>query len=393
MTVTFTTAHPDAPQPSVDAVSRTELAASWADFSNYGDYKVEYREAGGAWQDATTVGHETTAADIAGLEEHTEYEVRLRSTTEHGSGAWSPAGTAITPTDLAMPASTVSLSTPEPDVEPTSPAPVEAPTSTVSLSSPTPDLGYEAWSIDGTPVPGLTSETRTWQDLELAFRAPAARRNNDLRPLDSRAGSVDVITDSNGEFRSMDRAGGANTYGLVPPISRDPPRTPRDYRVDDYSDEMLDQRGADFRVSLTLVADESRTDSNGLAESRSDGEWLFELPRATVATARVGQAVATGSKDGEATKSVELVLDAGQTEAVESSLTALEAVTVHEVPDGENFAVDESPGSLSTVSVTAPAGGDDILPSGEYAAVEWESEWRSEDSYLVSLELVETAQN
>lgn len=263
--------------------------------------------------------------------------------------------------------------------------------STAEMLSPAAEVGWTTWAIDGLPVSKLTDETRSWQELTLSFRADVSTRDNQLKPLDSHSGSVDTVVNSDGSFSSFDRAGGSNTYSFEPPINRDPPRLGGDYFVDGYDDQMVDQEGNEYEVSLTLVDDESRSTSSGLSETRSTGEWLFEFDTGSVATSRVSQRVQSGERAGEGTKQIELVLDPEQTRCLKESCTALEAVTVHEVADGPNFAVDESPGDVNTVAVTAPTGADSVLPGGSYAVNEWESEWVSEEFYRVSAELVELA--
>jgi len=265
------------------------------------------------------------------------------------------------------------------------------PASSAALSTPSPLVGSKTWQFDGTPVDTLIAEVRTWQDLELTFRANVDQRNSVFKPLDSHAGSVDIVVDSEGKYHAVDRAGDDNTYTLTPPVTREPPRLGGEFVVDDYSDSMVDQRAQEYQVSLKFTADESRSTSSGLSETRDSGQWLFEFSEGTLATERVSQDVGSGVQTGEASKRIELILDPEQTRCLEESATALEAVTVHEVPDGENFAVDESPGDTNTVTITAPTGADSILPSGTYAVNEWESKWQSDTTYRVTAELVELA--
>ena len=83
--------------PSVSAAGTTDsLDVSWSAPGNAGKpaisgYELQYRTGGGAWA-AWPHGGTGTAATIAGLEEDTAYEARVRASNDEGTGEWSPAG-------------------------------------------------------------------------------------------------------------------------------------------------------------------------------------------------------------------------------------------------------------------------------------------------------------
>lgn len=113
MPVQFTTDLPDAGQPTLNNGVEDEIEVTWSDVINYGEYVVEIRETGGAAWDGTATGYQqATAAEsstsvvFSGLEDGEEYEVRLRTSTEHVAGAWTTPVSIVTifpsPTDLTL---------------------------------------------------------------------------------------------------------------------------------------------------------------------------------------------------------------------------------------------------------------------------------------------------
>lgn len=246
------------------------------------------------------------------------------------------------------------------------------------------------WQIDGSQVPGTIEEVRDWQELKLTWRANLNKVKNVLRDLDTNSGSVEVLVQSDGSFITFDRANGKNTYGLVPPTARSLLRQEGDYVVDDYKEEVVGPNGEMFEVTVKFVSDKSRESTSSISETRGTGEWKFEFSSSTISTSRVKSKISSKTKTGEGTKKIRVVLTEEQAKVIEESATYTESVTVHEVPDGENFAVDESPGDRNTVTVTAPTDGEDVLPSGTYAVTDWETSWTSDDFFTVELEIVKT---
>lgn len=100
---TATTELPDAQQPSLNNGIEDELTASWTDVINYGDYRAQIRETGQSAWDGTATGYAeqvvdeaTTSVTFGGLEDGEAYEVRLRTETEHTTGAWTDLVDAVT---------------------------------------------------------------------------------------------------------------------------------------------------------------------------------------------------------------------------------------------------------------------------------------------------------
>lgn len=94
-TDTAVTELPDAGQPSLGNGVEDEIAVSWTDVIDYGEYRIQVREVGETTWDndaigfvETTVDEATTSTIITDREDGEEYEVRMRTETEHVTGAW-----------------------------------------------------------------------------------------------------------------------------------------------------------------------------------------------------------------------------------------------------------------------------------------------------------------
>lgn len=97
MPATFTTTLPDVGQPTLGNGVEDEIQVSWSDTINYGEYNIQYREtSAAAWLAGPTVSETVTSEPITGLEDGEAYEVRLRTQTEHVTGAWTAPATITT---------------------------------------------------------------------------------------------------------------------------------------------------------------------------------------------------------------------------------------------------------------------------------------------------------
>lgn len=84
-----TTELPDAQQPTLGNGVEDEISVDWTDVINHGEYNIQYRETSSStWLAGPTVDEATTSATITGLEDGEEYDVRIRTQTEHVDGAW-----------------------------------------------------------------------------------------------------------------------------------------------------------------------------------------------------------------------------------------------------------------------------------------------------------------
>ncbi len=95
--VTATTELSDATIDSLDNGIEDEITVNWTDVIDNGSYRVHYKESSAtSWTDWGTVSETATSATITGLEDGEEYDVRLRSETEHVTGDWSPTASIVT---------------------------------------------------------------------------------------------------------------------------------------------------------------------------------------------------------------------------------------------------------------------------------------------------------
>jgi hypothetical protein len=95
-----TTVLPDAQAPTLGNGVEDEVSVSIPDDTNYGDYRVQIRETGQSAWDSSATGYaenivasdSDTSGDVTttftGREDGEEYEVRVRTETEHVTGAW-----------------------------------------------------------------------------------------------------------------------------------------------------------------------------------------------------------------------------------------------------------------------------------------------------------------
>lgn len=113
--VTDTTELPDAQQPTLGNGVEDEVAVGWTDVTDYGEYVIQIRETGTSSWDSNatgfaeaTVSEATTSTTFTGREDGEEYEVRMRTQTEHVTGSWTtpesivtafPGATDLTTTD------------------------------------------------------------------------------------------------------------------------------------------------------------------------------------------------------------------------------------------------------------------------------------------------------
>ncbi len=118
VTVTDVTEKPGKPTaPTVTAASATpaQLSVAWAEPTNTGpaitDYDVHYRTGApvGTWQDASVTGT-TRTTTLTGLTQGTAYEVRVRATSNEGTGPWSDEGDGTTAVNVAPSFSTTTFS-------------------------------------------------------------------------------------------------------------------------------------------------------------------------------------------------------------------------------------------------------------------------------------------
>jgi len=241
--------------------------------------------------------------------------------------------------------------------------------------------GYTTWVIDDTAI-RVTSVRLTPTNLTLEVRAREAEERQLLDTLDDDAGAVDTRERADGTTVGLDRAGGSNTYTVIPPVRLQPPRVSRQWLVDDVSRNRtsVDTRATSSTVSL--VATDTRDRETGYADAADSGKWTFDMAGGTIVTQRVAD-ISQG-----ATTTLTLILTDRQAELFETVAAATAGAVVREVPDGQWFSEDTTPAERQTVEITPPSGATDpAIPQGMYVIEGWESEGDDGGAFRVSVEI------
>jgi hypothetical protein len=250
------------------------------------------------------------------------------------------------------------------------------------------------WWIEGQPIPRQTSETATDRTLTLSWRVTTAKLESVLRPLKPDEGKVDTIGTDTGGYRSVDRAGGDNTYVLDPPDPRVPLRqATTTWHVNRYEETLVSQTTDEWDVEIEFVRARDRTDTaiagealNGQAFpavfdwtfGERNAEWKFTTPNGSLVSNRVSADVLGTGEGGVRRFEVEARLTFAQAHAFETAYARLGGGRVRDIPDAPNVAVDDTEDGAVTVGINSPA--DAAVASGAYVVTDWESE-RITDAY------------
>jgi len=256
---------------------------------------------------------------------------------------------------------------------------LESPTQSFGVNHPTPIIGYTVWVLDNAPIARVTAETATNTTLSLTTRVTSSVLESDLRPLKSDEGKVDVLGTDDGGFVAIDRADGANTFTLIPPVRRQPLRQRDTVHVQRYEESLVSQDVGEWTVDLEVVRDADRADTPSASESPAADEWGFTTQYGTIATGRVDADVVGTGEQAVQRFDVTARLTKQQAHVFEAALARLGAGRVREVPDAANVAVDDSTDDAVTVTVDAPDS-QSTVSDGDYIVTAWESE-RLTDAY------------
>lgn len=240
-----------------------------------------------------------------------------------------------------------------------------------SFTGDTAEQILRAWTLDGAYLGELIGERRTWQAMELTLRADLETLEQATRDLRSHTEQYEVVPVSDGSYYVEDTAGTQNTYSIEAPTGRDDVRYKTTWHADSYEEKAIDQVGDRYQVKTTLVATDNKT-----PQATYDGgaagvgkQWVFEFAEGDVATTRVKHDMAGTGQKGTDGRSLTVSLTPLQVRTLEESVRKLEAVSVTEVPDGQNLVQDNSPEEVNTVNVVPPPGYAmqfDGLSSGQY---------------------------
>jgi hypothetical protein len=339
-------------------------------------------------------------------------ETPAPSATGSGSATLSAPTTlvpAVTPTPQIAgavanaPLTAVSVSAPAPTAGGDGSSQVAPPTTTVAVLTPAPTLGVDAWLVDGEFIGQVTSESRTPRTLTLTTRVQSSVLTSVLRSLKTDEGQVDVLPTDDGGFVAVDRADGANTFSVTPPIRRQDLRQSGDYHVDRYEEDLVSQTVNEFDVELDLIADTNRTDMPSIDQDPLRGaafdltfdqtftdnaEWAFETRYGQIVTNRVdAEFLGTGEGGVERFK-LTARLTFEQARVLEAAVSLLNATRIREIPDATNIAVDDTDNTANTLKIDAP-GGQSVVSDGDYIVTEWESTRLSEAYQSVTMTIAQ----
>lgn len=231
----------------------------------------------------------------------------------------------------------------------------------------------------------------TWQVMTLTVRTKNDTQKSQVRKLDSNSGKYEVKYFSDGTYEAIDTTAEKNTYTLDFPNVYKPPRQRQTISVKSYSETPVGSEGTDIQATIQLILNNSRsTESKSLSnESRSSGEWLFDMNNGKFATKRVTVEPERRGVKGVKKRDVTVLVDSKQTQTFECNASALEAVNIRNVPDGDNVVEDNNSVNRNTIDITKPTGGDDFLDTGTYVVQEWRSGFLNYNFYKIDMTILE----
>lgn len=247
------------------------------------------------------------------------------------------------------------------------------------------------WRVDGVSMGELIAEVKKPRRLELTFRAGVSKKDNVLKPLDENAGKLQVVKNDDGSWQARDRSETGNTYYLTPPGERDPLAHPNKegyYLVADYEQTVVDQKAEQFEVKVAFVPRERIVAAGVVLQNETAGEWYFETDWGDVSTPHVSQRTKAKSKKAVEMRTVEMLLTPVQAEALTQTFYGVAATRVVDVPDGNNYSVDNSRKNYCTIDVTSPNADTGFLPTGTYHVHRWVCEWVSDVRYRFKMNVM-----
>jgi hypothetical protein len=292
---------------------------------------------------------------------------------------------------LTAPSQSLSLNSPQADVTGAGSADLTPSVQSLLVSHPLEAFAFDVWVIDEQPIGTTTSENATHQNLQLTTRVETQDLLDTLRSLKSDEGKVDVLPRDDGGFVAVDRADGGNTYHVLPPAERLPLRREQDVHVERYEESLVSQSVDEWDVELELIKSTNRTDSpsspdtegyrNGavfdasfpMVFARPGLEWVFGTRYGEIQTGRVDADVVGSGEQGVRRFDIVARLTFAQAHVFEAALNRVGGARVRDIPDATNTVVDDTDNDVVTVSVD-PAGGNGVVPTGDYVVSGWESE-------------------
>lgn len=251
-------------------------------------------------------------------------------------------------------------------------------------------IGRENWSINRSRIPGVVNVSSNPRGLEIQVDIKSSLADT-LREMRVGAERVDLVKQSDGSFRAVDRSRGDNQYHIGPAKRDTPPYRDGIYLLKDYDEEQITQQGDTYRITMVFVHPESRESDteNVIQETASGDEWLFEMANGTFATRRVEANKESGTKKQLATQIVTVILEPKQALAIETSASYINGYALREVPESVNQIYDTTEENRQLIYITVPPGDESTLETGEYLVKKWEGERVSKSAFEYQLTLSE----
>lgn len=247
------------------------------------------------------------------------------------------------------------------------------------------------WQINGIEVDSVSSWQYRVGQLDARVRIRAGTEAFDeLRPYANEAGSVEAVVDSTGVVDHVETDLQESPLRITPPDKlRDPPLIADDWFVRSYNERPTDSGSLQYDAVLSVLRNETRQPFEGdeaerygrfrygyfpgddiLVESASSTDWIFGFSFGKIT---VPESTVSGGERRARTTTLSCTLDRDQTEVLLNTLSTTRAVTKREVPDGDDFYVDNHPDGRNTVDVRTPASGsaDAYIRDGAWVVTDW----------------------
>lgn len=252
---------------------------------------------------------------------------------------------------------------------------------------------YDDWALDRVP-PSLSEGTLVVTDfeyqhhrLELTYRV-STDSVDQVRQYAKNAGKYNRPVATDGFWRTRDRSLSGNTVVVTPPDALVGPFTEQTYHVADYDERRQSSRWTE--VTLTLIRETPRKVSGSeYSETPAADEWTFQFSRGTLGVTDVEIADLRPADVYQLTFPVEHA----QAKTLLESPTKLDAVSVHRVPDGDDFARDNIDSGRNTVTISRPADGSvdaSDFTDGAYVVTDWTLRFDVPFRYEVELRIYPT---
>lgn len=230
----------------------------------------------------------------------------------------------------------------------------------------------DAYLLDGQPVGRVTEEIVTATTIELTCRVTSDELLAALRQAKPDEGKVSINPTDDGGHVAIDRADGGNTFRLSFPPRREPLRAEQSVHIRRYEETLVSQSVGEWDVELECVKAGDRDSAVAINETPASDEWGLTTQYGEIATDRVDARFLGTGRNGVERYELNMRLTFDQAYAWEMALARQQGVRVRRIPDGTNQAIDDTSGSVNTLTVTTPTG-QSAVTDDDYVVMGWTS--------------------